>query len=153
MCLTQWASPSCSLAEALIVASTSVPVLTRIAFALSWAVIASNSALSSPRAASAVRKRTNAVRSGVLSRAENPQNRRNDERPSSASASLTSERSYHTVSSIALNRATGGQAGSPFAALAIPASCCLIGIQSISFAKSSNDEPRAVLPSPNPKLS
>ena len=46
LCLTQRASSSPSLAEAMMVASTSVPVLTRIALALSWVAISSNSALS-----------------------------------------------------------------------------------------------------------
>ena len=52
------------------VASTSVPVFTRIALALSCAVIVSNKVLSSPRADSALRNRTKAVRSGVATSGE-----------------------------------------------------------------------------------
>jgi hypothetical protein len=48
LCLTHRASPSSSLAEAMIVASTSVPVLTVIALALSCAVTVANSRRSSP---------------------------------------------------------------------------------------------------------
>ena len=48
LCLTQRASPSSSLAEAIIVASTSVPVLTVIALALSCVVTVANSRRSSP---------------------------------------------------------------------------------------------------------
>jgi hypothetical protein len=57
-----------------------------------------------------------AVRSSVGSWAEKPQNRRNEALSLRASASFTSERSYQTASSIALNKAKGGQAGSPIAA-------------------------------------
>jgi hypothetical protein len=56
------------------------------------------------------------MHSGVGSWAANPQKRRNKARSSSASASLTSERSYQMASSRARNRANGGQAGSPLAA-------------------------------------
>jgi len=59
------------------------------------------------------KKRTKAVRSDVGSAAENPQNRRNDPLSSGASASLTQ---YQIESSIALSRAIGDRAGSPFAA-------------------------------------
>jgi hypothetical protein len=110
-------------------------------------------ALSSPCATSALRKRTKAVRSGVGARAENPQNRWNDPQSSSASASLTSDRSCQTESSSALNSARGGQAGSPLAAFEIPASACSTGAQSISLARSSNNEPMRLRTSPKPKLS
>jgi hypothetical protein len=78
-------------------------------------VTVSNSNRSSPRAISALRKRTKTVRSGVASVPEKPQNRRNEARSSSASASITSDRSYQTDSSKALNIASGGQAASPLA--------------------------------------
>ena len=48
-------------------------------------------------------------------RSEKPQKVRNEARSSSASASLTSDRSCQTDSSSALNMASGGHAGSPFA--------------------------------------
>ena len=51
---------------------------------------------------SALRNRTKAVRSGVGSVLEKPQNRRKDARSSTASASFTSDRSYQTDSSSAL---------------------------------------------------
>ena len=112
-----------TLADAMIVASTSVPVLTVTALALSWAVTVVNSSRSRLRAISALRKRTKAVRSGVSSVLEKPQKVRNEARSSSASASLTSDRSCHTDRSSALrlrsgeplNIASGGHAGSPFA--------------------------------------
>lgn len=88
---------------------------------LSWSVISWNKDRSSPCATSALRKRTKAVRSGVGSDAENPQNRRNEVRSSSASASFTSDRSYQTEIGIALNSASGGHAGSPLAAQEITA--------------------------------
>src|SRR5579863_4143824 len=116
LCLTQRPSPSVSLAEAMIVASTRLPVLTVIDLAFSSAVTVSNNVRSKPCVIRARRKRTNAVRSGVASLLEKPQKRRNDARSSSASASLTSERSYQTASSSALNIASGGQAGSPLLA-------------------------------------
>ena len=53
---------------------------------------------------------TNVVRSGVASILEKPQKLRNYARSSSASASLTSERSYQTGSSNALNIDSGGHA-------------------------------------------
>ena len=59
---TQWPSSSSLLAETMIVASTSVPVLTLIALALSWPVISSNSDLSNAQTDNALRKRTKAVR-------------------------------------------------------------------------------------------
>lgn len=85
LCLTQRPSVSVSLADAMIVASTSVPVLTLIDLALSAAVTVSNSARSSSRPINVRRKRTNAVRSGVGSVPEKPQKRQNDARSSSAS--------------------------------------------------------------------
>jgi hypothetical protein len=91
-----------------------------VAVAAPSAVISSNSTLSSSCSTKALRKRTKAVRSGVGSDGEKPQTRRNDERSSIASASLMSERSYQTESSVALNNANGGQAGSPW-----PHSRCL----------------------------
>jgi len=60
--------------------------------------------------------RTKAVRSGVASVPEKPQERRKEARSSSASASLTSDRSYQTDKSSALNIANGGQASSPLVA-------------------------------------
>jgi len=56
------------------------------------------------------------VRFDVASLRENPEKRRKEARPSSASASLASDRLYQTYSSSALNIASGGQAGSPFVA-------------------------------------
>lgn len=97
------------------VASTMVPVFTVTAFALSCAVTASKTARSSPAPIRARRKRTNAVRSGTGSVPQKPQNRRNDARSSSASASFTSDRSYQTDSSSAWNIDSGGHAASPFA--------------------------------------
>jgi hypothetical protein len=116
LCLTQRASSSSSLAEAMMVASTSVPVLTVIALDLSCAVTVVNSSRSSLWATSSLRKRTNAVRSGVASVPENPQKRRKEARSSSASASFTSDRPYQIERSRALNIASGGQAGSPLVA-------------------------------------
>lgn len=98
------------------VASTMVPAFTVMAFAVSWAVTASNNTRSREWPTNCRRKRTKAVRSGVASVPEKPQKRRNDARSSSASASFTSDRSYQTASSMALNIAKGGQAGSPFVA-------------------------------------
>ena len=49
LCFTQWPSSSSLLAETMIVASTSVPVLTFIAPASSWPVISSNSDLNEDR--------------------------------------------------------------------------------------------------------
>ena len=114
LCLTQRPSPSSSLAEAMIVASTSVPFFTRIALFLSCALIASNRDLSRPWATRLRRKRTKAVRSGVGSEREKPQKRRNETRSSRACASFTSDRSYQIDNNAALNRASGGQAGSPW---------------------------------------
>src|SRR5262249_14140794 len=111
--LTQRPSPSVSLAEAMIVASTRLPVLTVIDLAFRSAVTVSNNVRSKPCVIRARRKRTNAVRSGVASLLEKPQQRRNDARSPRASASVTSERSYQTASSNALKIASGGQAGSP----------------------------------------
>src|SRR5690606_1688186 len=128
------------------VASTNVPAFTRIGLALSWAVIRSNRTLSNSNATSALRKRTKAVRSGVGSDDENPQKRRNEERSSSASASFTSDRSYQTASSIALNSASGGQAGSPFAALLTSFNAASTGDQSINLASSSSGELRPTRP-------
>lgn len=88
----------------------------------------------------ALRKRTKAVRSGVGSEAENPQNRRKEARSSSASASFTSDKSYQTASSIALNNAGGGHAGSPLAAQEIKLTWRSIAVQSIRFESSSSDE-------------
>src|SRR5262249_25258724 len=116
LCLTQRPSPSISLAEAMIVASTRLPVLTVIDLAFRPAVTVSKRVRSKPCVSRARRKRTNAVRSGVASLLEKPQKRRNDARSPRASASLTSERSYQTASSNALNIASGGQAGSPLLA-------------------------------------
>jgi hypothetical protein len=101
------------LANGTSVASTSVPVRTMTPFAASWRVAASNSARSSPCASSSRRKWTKAVRSGVGSWAAKPQKL---VRSSSASTSLTSERSCQVASSRARNSASGGQPGSPFAA-------------------------------------
>mgnify|MGYP003714041865 CR=1 FL=1 len=98
------------------VASTSVPVLIVLALALNWPVISWNSDRYSSCATRALRKRTKAVRSGVGSDAENPQNRRNEARSFNASDSFTYDRSYQIESSIALNSASGGHAGSPLAA-------------------------------------
>ncbi len=95
------------------VASTIVPVFTETALALSCAVTASKTARSSPVATKARRKRTKAVRSGTGSVLEKPQNRRHDARSSSASASFTSDKSYQTESSSALNIDSGGHAASP----------------------------------------
>jgi hypothetical protein len=120
-----------------------VPVFTRTAFAFSCAVTTSNRVRSSPAATSALRKRTKAVRSGTGSVPEKPQNRRNDARSSSASPSFTSDRSYQTDSSSALNIASGGQAASPLAEAWIGLSKTVIGRQSISPESSSNDEPCA----------
>ena len=119
LCLTQCASSSPSLADAMMVASTSVPVLTRIALALSWAATASDRTLSSSRSTRALRKRTKAVRSGVGSGDGKPQKRRNEDRSSSVSANLTSDKSYQIECSSALDRANDGQAGSPLGALEI----------------------------------
>lgn len=100
--------------EVIMVASTSVPpVLTVTALAVSCAVTVVNSSQSSLWATGSMRKRTNAVRSSVASVPENPQNRRKEARSSSASARLTSGRSYRIESSRALNVAKGGQAASP----------------------------------------
>lgn len=108
--------------------------------ALSWRVISPNSVLSRPWATRAFRKRTKAVRSGVGSETENPQKRRKEARSSRASASLTSDRSYQIDSSIALNNASGGQAGSPLAALEIIPRAPSIGAQSISLTSASSEE-------------
>ena len=116
LCFTRRASSSSSLAGAMMVASTSVPVLTVTAFDLSCIVTASNRARSSLYATSSLRNLTKAVRSGVASFAENPQKRRKEARSSSASASFTSDRSYQIDRSRALNIACGGQAGSPLVA-------------------------------------
>jgi hypothetical protein len=140
LCLTQRASSSSSLADAMIVASTMVPVFTCTAFAFSWRVTASNRARSRPAATRALRKRTKAVRSGVGSVLEKPQNRRNEARSSSASASFTSDRSYQTDTSSPLNIASGGHAASPLALAWIGFSRTVIGCQSISAKSSSNDE-------------
>lgn len=80
------------------------------------------------------------MRSGVGSEAENPQNRRKEARSSSASASFTSDKSYQTASSIALNNAGGGHAGSPLAAQEIKLTWRSIAVQSIRFESSSSDE-------------
>jgi len=101
----------------MVVASTNVPAFTRIALALNWAVTRSNSTLSSSSSTRALRRRTHVVRSGVGSKVETPQKRRNKLRSSSASANFTPDRSYPIDSSIALNSASGGQAGSPLATL------------------------------------
>ena len=100
----------------IIVASTSVPVLTVTAFDLSCIVTTSNSERSSLCATSSLRYLTKAVRSGVASFAENPQKRRNEARSSSASASFTSDKSYQIERSRALKMASGGLAGSPLVA-------------------------------------
>ncbi len=130
------------------VASTNVPVFTLIALAFNCAVISSNRALSRPAATSAFRNRAKAVRSGVDSDRENPQNRRNELLSSRVSASFTSESSYQTTSSIALNKASGGQAGSPLAALEIVARCRSAGTQSITFDSASNVELFLILRKP-----
>ena len=75
-----------------------------------------NRALSTPRIISSLRNRTKAVRSSVASFDENPQNRRNDARSSTASANLMSDRLCHIAISKALNKARGGHAGSPLVA-------------------------------------
>src|ERR1700730_15665331 len=62
------------------------------------------------------RKRTKAVRSGVAPSREKPQKRRKLVRSESASASITSERSYQVASNSALNIERGGQAFSPLGA-------------------------------------
>ncbi|OJF98213.1 hypothetical protein AX761_12740 [Rhizobium sp. 58] len=66
-------------------------------------------------------RRTKAVWSGVASDTENLQNRQNDALSSSASASSTLDKSYQIDSRIVLNKAIGGQAGSPFAVQEITA--------------------------------
>jgi hypothetical protein len=83
------------------------------------------------------------VRSGTGSLPEKPQNRRNEARSSSASASFTSDRSYQTDSSSALNIASGGHAASPLALAWIGFSNAASGCQSIRPASSSSDEPAA----------
>jgi hypothetical protein len=82
------------------VASTSVPVLTRIALALSWVAISSNSALS-----------------------------------------------------IALNKASGGHAGSPLAEREMLANRRSIGAQSIKSCRSSSEQRRPASELPNAKVS
>ena len=83
---------------------------------MSCAVTVVNSCRSSLWATSSVRKRTNAVGSGVAPAPENPQNRRKEARSSSAWASFTSDRMFQIARSSALNIASGGQAGSPLVA-------------------------------------
>ncbi len=124
----------------MIVVSSSVPVFTLMDFALSCAAISSNSNLSRPLATRAFRNRTKAVRSGVRSDLENPQTRRNELLSSSASASFTSARSYQIDRSSALNRAKGGRAASPLAALEMQAKSCSTGAQSTSLDSLSRDD-------------
>jgi hypothetical protein len=126
------------------VASTIVPVLTLIAFALSCRVTASNRVLPKPLAIRCRRKRTKAVRSGVASSAEKPQNRRNDARSSKPSSSLTSDRSYQTASRSALNKQSSGQAGSPFADALILERCLSIAANSIRSTRSFSDDRRVL---------
>jgi hypothetical protein len=113
---------------------------TRTPFAFNCNVTASNRVRSSLAAMSALRNRTKVVRSGVGSVLEKPQNRRNDARSASASASLTSDRSYQTDSSSALTIATAGHAASPLALAWIALSKAVIGCQSIRSDSSSKDE-------------
>ncbi len=79
----------------------------------SWRTTSPNSGFSSRSRTSSRRKRTEAVRSGVASRAEAPQNRRKLARSSSASVTFTFDRSCQKPMSSTLSSAGGGQPGSP----------------------------------------
>nr|WP_245419832.1 hypothetical protein [Phyllobacterium salinisoli] len=93
------------------------------------------------------------LRSGVGSDAENPQNRRKVARSSSASARFTSDRSYQTEISMALNSASGGQGRARLAAQEITDRQCSIGAQSMRPQRSSSDERRSLPPTSKPKVS
>ena len=94
-----------------------------------------------PRRTSSARKADKAVRSGVASWPAKPQNRRKLARSSSDSARRTTERSFHTASSNARNRGSGGQPNSPFAQLEMSTSSRYSSGQSGIVADSSNDGP------------
>jgi len=79
--------------------------------------------------------------------------RRKLARSSSASARPTSDRSCQSPSSSALNSASGGQAGSPFAAAWMPSSRPATCAQSTVSAIASSLPFRLRSPGTNPKLS
>jgi hypothetical protein len=101
------------LAEAISVASISVPVRTATPFASNCYVIDVNNTRSSPPSTSCARNRTKAVRFGVASDMAKPQKRPKLTRSSNASANFTSDKSYQIASSIARSSAGGGQPSSP----------------------------------------
>ena len=72
---------------------------------------------------------------------------------SSASASFTSDRSYHMASSIALNNASGGHAGSPLTDEETTANRRSIGTQSTKSRRSSNAQWRPTSDLPNANAS
>jgi hypothetical protein len=123
----QPASPSSSVAEAMTVASTSVPVFTVTDRVRSCSLTRSKSTRSSSSATSRRRNRTKAVRSGVGSNREKPQKRRKEVLSSSASASFTSDKSCQTAISSALKSASGGHPASPRSATGIAASAVSTG--------------------------
>jgi hypothetical protein len=66
---------------------------------------------------------------------------------------LTSERSYHMASNIALNKANGGHAGSPFAEQEMLANRRSIGAQSIKSCRSSSEQRRPASELTNARVS